>query len=272
MRRLLFASCTVLLLSRPAPVEAQTGPEPTLILTLFGGASTGHTLWNIGRQPLCVYDATLQCSGQYDTLELNRDITPSLVFGASGIYFKTPHLGIEAEIFYLGFPFDDSCRLIYDNPDPNQTNEDVCLNISAASLSTSAIAFYGGFVFRASPRHAISPFLRAGLGIVTHSGGTIEMSGAFQDGTGNVFSRSVIEDPKPQTTSFSIKAGLGFTTRLGSGYQFRLEVNDAIVPLNRVVGPANDLAQAPTASRSYHHLVLTMGLDVVLEKKRGRRY
>jgi len=271
MRRLLFACCAVWL-APPSVAPAQTGPEPTLILTLFGGATTGHTLWHTPRQPLCVFAANLQCSSQYDTLELTRDINPSIVFGASGVYFRSPHVGIEAEILFLGLPFDDTCRVVYDNPDPNQTNEDVCLNVSAASLSTSAISFYGGVVFRASPRHAISPYLRAGFGIVTHSGGTIEMSGAFQDSSQNVFSRSIIEDPNPKSTSLSFKVGTGFTVRLSPGYQFRLEVSDAIIPLERVVGPANDRAIAPTATHTYHHLVLTMGLDVVLEKKRGRRY
>jgi hypothetical protein len=39
-----------------------------------------------------------------------------------------------------------------------------------------------------------------------------------------------------------------------------------------VTGPANDLAIAPTASKYYHHFALVMGLDIVLERKRGRRY
>src|SRR3989441_4845428 len=129
MRRLLFACCAALLLYRPAPAVAQTGPEPTLILTLFGGAATGHKLWHVGRQPLCVYAADLSCSSQHDTLELSRDISSSLVIGVSGSYFKSPHVGIEAEVFFLGFPFDDSCRGIYFNADPNQVNEQACLNI-----------------------------------------------------------------------------------------------------------------------------------------------
>ena len=272
MRRLLFACCALLF---AAPAAAQTGPEPTMILTLFGGASTGHSLWNIGRQPLCVLQGSggvYSCTSLYDTLALSRNVSTSLVFGVSGTYFKNPHVGIEAEIIFLGFPFDDSCLPIYLNPDPGRDmNQQVCQNANASSISASSIAFFGGLVLRASPRHFLSPYLRGGFGLVTYSGGTVEMSGAFEDAT-TVRSRAIIVDDHPKSVALSLQAAAGFTTSISPGYQFRLELHDAIVPMKRAIGAANDLGQPPTASRAYHHLVLTMGLDVVLEKKRGRRY
>jgi hypothetical protein len=51
-----------------------------------------------------------------------------------------------------------------------------------------------------------------------------------------------------------------------------MELQDALVPLERLIGPANDFGQAPHESKVYHHIALTIGLDVVLEHKRGRRY
>ncbi len=257
-----------------SPALAQRGPEPTMILTLFGGVTTGHRLWRVARQPLCVIAPNGSCSSQFDTLDLQRDVTSNVVFGASGVYFTRSHLGIEGEVFYLGLPFDDSCHPVYINPAPNPPtqSEQVCLDISAASPSTSAIAFYGGLVFRASPRHAISPYARVGLGLVTYSGGTIEMSGAFDDGTGNLQSRAVLIDARPKTSSFSLQTAVGMTTRITPGYQFRLEIHDALIPLQRPAGPAGTTLQPPKATHAFHHLILTMGLDVVLEKKRGRRY
>src|SRR6266480_486280 len=132
-----------------SPALAQRGPEPTMILTLFGGVTTGHRLWRVARQPLCVIAPNGSCSSQFDTLDLQRDVTSNVVFGASGVYFTRSHLGIEGEVFYLGLPFDDSCHPVYINPAPNPPtqSEQVCLDISAASPSTSAIAFYGGLVF-----------------------------------------------------------------------------------------------------------------------------
>src|SRR5207249_2207523 len=173
-----------------------TGPEPTIVLTLFGGVTSGHSLWHLDRQPLCVLQrsgSAYNCTPQYDTLELGRDIGTSLVVGASGSYFPSPHLGAQATIFYLGFPFDDLCRGVY-------------------------------------------------------------------------------VDDHPKTTSFSIQPAAGFTARLSPGYQFRFELSDAVIPLQRVVGPAGDLGVPVAGSRTYHHLIFSMGLDVVLERKRGRRY
>jgi len=274
MHRLLFA-CGAVLLCPVTSAIAQTGPEPTIVLTLFGGVTSGHSLWHLDRQPLCVLQrsgSAYNCTPQYDTLELGRDIGTSLVVGASGSYFPSPHLGAQATIFYLGFPFDDLCRGVYLNSDPTQMNQQVCGNIAAASLSASAIGFYGGVVVRVSPRHGISPYLRGGLGIVTYSGGTIEMSGVFDDGSGVLKSRAVYVDDHPKTTSFSIQPAAGFTARLSPGYQFRFELSDAVIPLQRVVGPAGDLGVPVAGSRTYHHLIFSMGLDVVLERKRGRRY
>ncbi len=272
MRPLSLVPLLVLLTVPPA--AAQTSDQPNLVLTLFGGAVTGHSLWHIGHQPLCVLlgrAADSPCSTEYDTLDLARDISSSIVAGASATYFKGPHLGFQGEIYYLGFTLDDTCKGVFYNPDAESRNQQLCNDISALSLSTSAIAIIGSVVLRASAAHAISPYVSAGVGVVSHSGGTIEMSGRFisQD---TLYSRAVLVDDHPSRTSVGLQLAAGMTTRLSPGYQFRLELRDAVVPLQRVTGPANNLAQAPTASKTYHHIALTLGLDIVLEKKRGRRY
>jgi len=137
----------------------------------------------------------------------------------------------------------------------------------------------GGITFRAAPHHTISPYLRAGVGITTYTGGTLSVSGEIvtngtDPNTGQpiVVSRAVVVDTTPKTTSWTLQFGAGFTARLSPGYQFRIELQDAILPLERLIGPANDFGQAPHETKIYHHIGLTVGLDVVLEHKRGRRY
>jgi len=59
---------------------------------------------------------------------------------------------------------------------------------------------------------------------------------------------------------------------LGRAYQFRFEARDAVARFEQVTGAADALLLPPTGTRFFHHFVFTMGLDVVLEQKRGRRY
>jgi hypothetical protein len=259
---------------------AQTPSQPNVILTIFGGVVTGNSLWSVGRQPICVLNTSDDnCSSAFDTLRLTRDATSSLLAGLQGTYFTGPHVGYTAEVFYLGLPLDDGCTGIFFNPDPGADpaygprNEQTCTNIAAASPSTSAIAFFGGIVFRAAASRALSPYVRGSLGVVTYSTGTVELSGVFVQ-SGNVRSRAIIVDDNPKKIAFSGQLAAGMTVRLGPGYQFRFELRDVLVPLVRVTGPAvlaNGL-QAPTATKLFHQAALIMGVDVVLEKKRGRRY
>ena len=279
MRPLSFALAFAVLAVPPShPLAAQTGSESNLILTLFGGAVGGHALWAVDRQPLCVLSGSGPSFGscdntsQYDTLRLTRSVSASIMAGVSATYFRSPHVGLQAEFAFLGLPFDDSCANVAPYvPDADAKNQQVCENITAAAHSTSAISLFAGVIVRASPTHALSPYLRAGAGFVSYYGGTLELSGAFQQGA-NLYTRSVIVDEKPKSTQGSFLLGAGFTSRLSPGYQFRFEFRDAVVPLSRVVGPADLLGRAPSASHTYHHLGLTLGLDVVLERKRGRRY
>jgi hypothetical protein len=272
MRPLSFVAGLILL---AAPCAAQRGDQPNLVLTLFGGVVAGHSLWTIDRQPLCVYAGgppDFPCSTVYDTLRLRRDVTASIMAGASATYFASPHVGFEGEFYFLGLPYDDSCsNVVPYTVDPEFKNEQVCDEITRAGLSTSAIAFFAAVIVRGSPARAFSPFVRAGVGLVTYSGGSLEMSGLFQQ-NGAVFSRAVIVDDKPKNTSLSAQLGAGFIMRISPGYGFRFELRDALIPLQQVTGPANNLALAPHVTRMYHHLALTLGVDVVLERKRGRRY
>lgn len=259
----MFAAC---------PLAAQTNPQPNIVLTIGGGVVTGHSLWTVDKQQLCMLNAGGGCSGTYDTLRIARSISPSLILGASGTYFPWPHLGFHAEISYLGLPIDDTCTPVLLNPDPpTQRAQQMCDNLTATAGTGGAISLFVGATLRAASRKAISPYARFNIGMVNLSTSTTEVVGAYVDAAG-IQERQIIEDLGGSGASFMLGAALGFTTPVGAGYQFRLEVRDIVNSLTRVTGPANDLAIAPTESRYYHHLGLVLGLDIVLERKRGRRY
>ncbi len=269
MRRLSQALPLVLLLSAPPsprPAAAQAGPEANLVLTVSGGVVTGTTLWTIGRQPFCPVTAGGSCASTPDTLRLSREQTSSIIIGAAMSYFPTQVLGVQGEITYLGLPLQDACAVL--NSGPTAETDQVCRNVQGQSQSTGAISFFASVVARATPRRAISPFARAGLGLVAFDHSTIELAGAASNN--NTY--QVLRDDKPRRLAPSAVLAGGATFPFGSGYQFRLEVRDVISGFERPTGAADALLQPPTDTRFYHHLALTMGLDVVLERKRGRRY
>ena len=256
-----------------APAAGQTGSESNLVLTIFGGAVTGHRLWTVDKQPLCLLDdASQACTAQDDTLEISKSIGSSVVVGASATYFVSPLVAVHAELSFLGLPVESHCAGVYYNADVQNRNRQVCNNLQTLAGAGGAITAFGGVTLRAASRRALSPYVRGNLGLVSHAHSTTDMVGAFVDTAGNLVGRLVVADPKPGQTSVMLGAAVGFTSAVGTGYQFRLEVRDLMTSLERVTGPANAQAVAPTASRFYHHIALTIGLDVVLERKRGRRY
>ncbi|HET9386944.1 MAG TPA: hypothetical protein VFO67_17555 [Gemmatimonadales bacterium] len=266
------APFVILALVVASTVSAQTKPEPTIALTISAGVVTGHHLWTVEQQPLCVLNPGGGCTGTYDTLRISRSISPSLILGASGTYFPWPHLGFHAELSYLGLPIDDTCTPVFLNPDPpSNRGEQMCDNLTAASGTGGAISMFVGATLRAASRKSISPYARFNIGVVNLSTSTTEVVGAYVE-AGSVQERQIIEDINGSGTSFMFGAAAGITTPIGTGYQFRLEVRDIINSLTRVTGPANNLGVAPTESKYYHHLGLVMGLDIILERKRGRRY
>jgi opacity protein-like surface antigen len=260
----------VALLLIPRVFAAQTPSQSTLVLTAYIGVASGHALWNVDRQPVCQLAGgppIFTCSGQTDTMGLTRDVSSSIAAGLAMVYFPARVVGLEVDINYLGLPFDTNCRAIKVTDSKNQ---DLCTTITASSRSSSSISFDFGVIARAAPG-GFSPYARAGIGILASSASSVEVLGSFTQG-GAVYTRTVIADDHPRRGSAALTVGGGVMAALGPGYVFRLEVKDVYASLARIEGPANALGIAPTSTRAYHHIALTMGLGIVLERKHGRRY
>jgi opacity protein-like surface antigen len=241
------------------------------MLTAYLGVASGHALWNVDRQPVCQLSGgaggTFTCSGQSDTMGLTRAVSSSVAAGLAMVYFPARVVGLEVDINYLGLPFDTVCRAVNV---VDSKNQELCNTITGSALSSSSVSFDFGLIARAAPGR-FSPYARAGIGILASSASSVEVVGSFTQGA-TVYSRSVIVDDHPRRGSAAFTVGGGVMAALGPGYVFRLEVKDVYASLARVEAPANNLGVAPTSTRAYHHIALTMGLGVVLERKRGRRY
>ena len=252
------------------PVRAQAGDQPNLVLTVFAGVTAGHSLWSIMGQPFCS-DAACNTSSPHDTFDLSRDVTSSLIAGVGATFFSSSHVGIHGEISYQGLSFEDHCRDVFAST--SRRNAEICARANSSSLSTSAIVFSAGVLLRASARQAVSPYVRGGVMLTTIASGTVEMPSFYTDsGTIPPQPIGILEDPNPKRSGLGFQVGAGFTSRLGPGYQVRFEVRDLVMPLERANGIAGDNREPPKTTRLYHHVALALGIDVILEKKRGRRY
>ena len=253
-----------------APLAAQTGEQPSIVLTIFAGAGTGHDLWTIAKQPLQVLGTS-----EFDTLRVSQGITSSIIAGLAATYFPSPHFGLHAEISYVGLPVDGSCTGVFYNPDFDNKNQQTCDDIQRTGSDGGSVAMFVGATFRAASRRSFSPYARLNVGIINETRSTIEMSGTFI-ASSSVGVREVLTDPKSRHAEPMLGASVGFTRPISPGYQFRWEASDMLVSMSRATGAGVLTAGAgaipPTASRFYHHFSLKLGLDVVLEKKRGRRY
>jgi hypothetical protein len=126
-----------------------------------------------------------------------------------------------------------------------------------------------GPVFRAWSHNRISPYLRLQVGALFSNLSTIRTEGLLSDG--NTF--PVYDDEKSTRITPGFVLGGGFTAALGKGYQLRMEARDNYVGLSTVAGPTMAGDFHPEVETEYHHLwSVLIGFDVVLEKKRGRRY
>jgi hypothetical protein len=189
--------------------------------------------------------------------------------GLAMTYFPSSALGLHADLAYLGLPLDNHCTPI-NVTDAN--NQQVCSSISSTGVGGSAVSFDAGVIARAAPRSKnMTAYARAGIGLLTYSQSTVQMVGSFVQGS-SIYNRTVIGDEHHGQTSAGLTLGMGVMVPLGPGYVFRLEAGDVYAHLRRVVGQADSFGVAPTDSKYYHHVALSIGFGVVLEQRHGRRY
>lgn len=240
-----------------------TKDQARLVFTVSGGMVVGRHLWSVDNQPA-------QFTATADTFAIGRRIRSTITVGFGGTYFPHEHLGVSVEGFLIGLGFEDSCRLVFSSGSGDAAT--ACQSIQGATKSATAVTLSGGPVLRVNSRSLISPYARANLGLVISNQSSLRTIGRFRtpDGTAE---RVVFADDHDSRIAPSLALGAGFTAAVGKGYQLRWEVRDNIVGVQRVTGstPQSDLV--PPHELTYKHLFsLTIGFDVVLERRRGRRY
>lgn len=257
-----LAAVAAVLLAIPAtPLEAQrTGDRARLIFTVSGAYVQGKGLWLVPSQPL-------QDGPVTDNLALSRTIMPTYGAGFSGTYFAGEHVGLTADAFLIGLGYEDDCRL--NGGVRSARNAEVCANIAEQERRAAAVTVSGGAVFRFFSREPISPFARVTAGLLFSNQSSVRTEGFSNDG---VLLR-IYEDESQTRVSPGLAIGVGATMQLGRAYHLRWEVRDNIVGVERVSGPTPGPLMEPPHDRTYKHLFsILIGIDVILERSRGRRY
>ena len=238
-----------------------------MFLTINAGVVFGGDLWTIDRQPVVIIGTT-----EFDTMRIERQLTPGLAAGLSATLYTSPHLGFSFEAMYLGQNTDDNCTMISENTafDPERRNFQTCRSINQIERSVATTGFYLGANYRFAPRGAFSPYLRLQGGVSIRSSSVVETFGAFVAG-GQPQERLIIRDPEETVVAPTAAISAGIMIPISAGYSASFEIRDHIIQMQRLTGPAV-VGIAPTENYYKHSIALTFGFSIVLEKKRGRRY
>lgn len=271
MRRLFLRSALFGLLAPTALAGQATADQARLMFTVgLGQTSGGGTLWSVGRQPFQISSTVI------DTLTVSRNFRRSLDVMFSGTYFPNDNLGFSVEAQLLGLATEDECSIRFTQG--STETQQLCRSIRRSERSASAAALSAGLVYRIGSRQPLHPFVRANAGFVVSQQSFLKTSGRIEtDSAGiptGVFSDlTLYQDSDPASLQPYLSFGGGVAAVIGRGYQFRVEVRDNWVRLPAVAGPTRRQGVTPKSTVvGKHFLSFLVGFDIVLERKRGRRY
>jgi len=257
-----FAVCVASVSVPGAPLAAQTRDRPTLVFTVSGAYLDDVGLWAVPDQVINLGGSTS------DHLRLVRSVGRTFGAGFAGTYFKGQHLGLNAEAFLIGLGYDDACAVV--GTPTQQANIERCNFIQERDRSAAAVVASVGGIYRIASREFISPFIRLGAGVLINNQSPLLLTAEANNGE----LLTIYNDDDLGTRlrpAFGI--GVGATIAMSAGTQLRWEVRDNIVGIQAVTGPVTTLGTQPPFNTIYKHIFsLNVGIDVVLERSRGRRY
>jgi hypothetical protein len=248
----------------PSPASSQaTGDEARLLLGISLGASTGARLWSIGSQPV-------QFIVPADTFALSRRIRSNLVVGFGGTYFSGPTFGLAVEGFLIGLGLEDNCRHVFSSGNGALTS--VCRSLQGREKPASAVTLSVGPVIRFNSQKPFSPYARANVGFTLSNQSALRTSGEFPTET-DIGTVVVYSDDRNSRVDPSLALGVGITAALSKGSLLRWEIRDNMVGIQQVTGSIPIAGFVPPHKRVFKHLFsMSVGFDIILERRRGRRY
>jgi len=221
-------------------------------------------VWRVGQQP--IFDAAAT-----DTFRLARELTSTLGISFQGAYFPSASYGLAGELVVTRMGTADDCVLT--SRAATQYASDLCGSLQNNEGGTSTAILAGGILLRPDWRGGVQPYLRGMGGLAIMQKSFVTTDGLVRAGGGQYAAASVYHDEDVTTTSPYLAVGLGLATPLGPGWQGRVELRDSWLRLTGIDGATTRQGVQPKVTTHGHHLLMFMvSVDIVLERKRGRRY
>ena len=262
MRNGVYAGIAILSLMTTPAAAQKRGDQATLVFTVSGAYISGKRLWTVESQPI-------QDNAFTDFYNLHRDIQNTLGASLSATYYPGSHVGLTAEAFLVGMGYDDGCRLPVSSG--SVRNLEVCNDIDRQKKSAAAVAVSTGAIVRFASREFISPFVRGSVGLLLTNQSSVLTEGVSLSNQGALL--VVYDDNQRTRIRPAFALGVGTTFAMNRGYYLRWEVRDNYVGVVKVTGITDAPRFVPPHETVYKHLFsIHIGLDVVLERERGRRY
>lgn len=262
MSRALISLPIALLIAAPAASAQATNDESRLTVGIMGGWIGGNQLWSTVQPVFAIGNNT-------DEFTLVRDLRANITMAGQLTYFPSPGFGWTGEISYVGLGTRDGCKLTVDNNDP--FNQAACAAIHGRDRAASAVTASAGVLLRTTPRGDLQPYMRANIGIALVPRSTTAMVAFF--GPDDESALVIYEEDEARAAKPLGSLSLGMSTAPRAGYQIRFEARATAVQLEVVTGPAPSGTLNPPRGSKWTILPsLSLGLDIVLEKRRGRRY
>lgn len=261
-----FGVCAALLLLAGRRAPAQTHDESRLTMGISIGGIGSKPLWTVGNQPIA------STYSEPDTFRLTREARSDITISGHVTYYGRPHIGITGEFTYLGLGSHDGCEIIKDNGDP--ALQAACNSLKGLQGSAATTTIQTGLVVRPFTRLAVQPYLKGMAGLAFTPTSSVDMQAEFAQLSDTAIQFLTIYHDvnwKPIRPSWAV--ALGFASAPSSGYQLRAEIRESWLALTEITGPsAGQGLPFPTRSVIKGFRSIMVGFDVVLEKRRGRRY
>lgn len=263
MRTRLLAACLTLAVALPAAAQ-KSGDESRLVFSVTGGYATGSDLWEVPAQSLTL-------DGLTDILALERRLTGTWTAGLGAIYFPGEHFGWVGDAHLVDTRVSDSCQLLSNSG--SEKNQETCASIDGFTNSSMSVAVSVGAILRTASRAAVSPYVRLQGGGFFGNLNTTAMEGSFTNENNEIVIVPIYPGTSASSFSPQITFGAGVTIPVAKAYHLRFEGRGMTYSMKTITGATGSFGTEPnTGTKWITQFSIHAGIDLVLERKRGRRY